>query len=110
LIRISPPTFFEPRSGPVGWMAAVSYVLRAAGHRAPARTEHPAGLTPREVEVLGLLARGQSTKNIAQRLVVKPKTAANHVEHIYSKLGVTSRAAATLFATQHGLLGTFESA
>jgi DNA-binding NarL/FixJ family response regulator len=42
--------------------------------------------------------------------VVKPKTAANHVEHIYSKLGVTSRAAATLFATQHGLLGTFESA
>ena len=43
-------------------------------------------------------------------LVVSPKTARNHVEHVYSKLGVSSRAAATLYATQHGLLGTFESA
>jgi len=42
--------------------------------------------------------------------VVSPKTAANHVEHIYAKLGVSSRAAATLFATQHGLMGAFESA
>jgi hypothetical protein len=47
---------------------------------------------------------------IAQRLVVTPKTAANHVEHIYAKLGVSSRAAATLYATQHGLVGTFEPA
>jgi DNA-binding NarL/FixJ family response regulator len=62
------------------------------------------------VEVLGLLARGHSTREIAQRLVVTPKTAANHVEHIYVKLGVSSRAAATLYATQHGLVGTFEPA
>jgi DNA-binding NarL/FixJ family response regulator len=61
------------------------------------------------VEVLQLLARGNSSRQIAQQLVVSPKTAANHVEHIYSKLGVSSRAAATLYATQHGLLGTFES-
>ena len=89
---------------------AVDAVLRAAGHRAPARRSWPGGLTAREVEVLGLLARGHSTREIAQRLVVTPKTAANHVEHIYAKLGVSSRAAATLYATQHGLVGTFEPA
>jgi HD-GYP domain-containing protein (c-di-GMP phosphodiesterase class II) len=89
---------------------AVDAVLRAAGHRAPARRAWPGGLTTREVEVLGLLARGHSTREIAQRLVVTPKTAANHVEHIYVKLGVSSRAAATLYATQHGLVGTFEPA
>ncbi len=54
--------------------------------------------------MLGLLARGHSNRDIAQRLVVTPKTAANHVEHIYAKLGVSSRAAATLYATQHGLV------
>ena len=58
--------------------------------------------------MLGLLARGHSTKEIGRQLVVSPKTAANHVEHIYAKLGVSSRAAATLFATQHGLMGAFE--
>ena len=83
-------------------------VLTAAGHRAPARHLQPGGLTAREVEVLGLLARGHSTKEIGRQLVVSPKTAANHVEHIYAKLGVSSRAAATLFATQHGLMGAFE--
>ena len=89
---------------------AADAVLRAAGHRAPARRAWPGGLTAREVDVLRLLARGNSNKQIAQRLVVSPKTASNHVEHIYSKLGVSSRASATLFATQHGLMGTFESA
>ncbi len=88
---------------------AVDAVLRAAGHRAPARRAWPGGLTQREVEVLTLLARGNSSRLIAQQLVVSPKTAANHVEHIYAKLGVSSRAAATLYATQHGLLGAFES-
>jgi HD-GYP domain-containing protein (c-di-GMP phosphodiesterase class II) len=89
---------------------AVDAVLSAAGPRAPARRAWPGGLTAREVEVLGLLARGHSNKQIAQHLVVSPKTAGNHVEHIYAKLSVSSRAAATLFATQHGLMGTFESA
>ena len=60
--------------------------------------------------MLGLLARGHSNREIGQRLVITPKTAANHVEHIYAKLGVSSRAAATLYATEHGLMGTFESA
>jgi HD-GYP domain-containing protein (c-di-GMP phosphodiesterase class II) len=89
---------------------AVSAVLAAAGQRAPARRDWPAGLTAREVEVLALVARGHSNKEIARRLVVSPKTASHHVEHIYAKIGVSSRAAATLFATQHGLTGAYEQA
>jgi len=89
---------------------AAEAVLAAAGHRVPVRRAWPGGLTAREVEVLGLLARGHSTRDIAQRLVVTPKTAANHIEHIYAKLGISSRAAATLYATQHGLMGAFEPA
>ena len=88
--------------------AAVFAVLRAAGHRAAVRRSWPAGLTAREVEVLGLVARGSSNKQIAKLLVVTPKTVSNHVEHIYSKIGVSSRAAATLYASQQGLLGTYE--
>ena len=89
---------------------AAEAVLAAAGHRVPARRAWPGGLTAREVEVLGLLARGRSNREIAQALVVTPKTAANHIEHIYTKLGISSRAAATLYATQHGLMGAFEPA
>jgi HD-GYP domain-containing protein (c-di-GMP phosphodiesterase class II) len=84
--------------------AAVDAVLAAAGHRVPRRREALAGLTAREVEVLILLARGMSNKQIARQLVITPKTAGNHVEHIYAKIGATSRAAAAMFAVQHGLL------
>ena len=84
--------------------AAVDAVLRTAGHRVGRRREGPAGLTAREVEVLRLLARGLSNKKIAERLVITPKTAGNHVEHIYTKIGATNRAEAGLFAMQHGLL------
>jgi HD-GYP domain-containing protein (c-di-GMP phosphodiesterase class II) len=83
---------------------AVEGVLGAAGHRVPRRREGPAGLTPREVEVLRLLARGLSNKEIAARLTISPKTVGNHAEHIYSKIGAPTRAAAGLFAMQHGLL------
>jgi HD-GYP domain-containing protein (c-di-GMP phosphodiesterase class II) len=83
---------------------AVDAVLRAAGHRVGRRRDGPAGLTAREVDVLRLLARGQSNKQIAERLVITPKTAANHVEHIYAKIGASNRAAASLFAVRHGLL------
>jgi DNA-binding NarL/FixJ family response regulator len=61
-------------------------------------------LTQREVEVLRLLARGLSNKEIAQQLVISAKTVANHVEHIYAKIGASTRARAGLFAMQHGLL------
>jgi HD-GYP domain-containing protein (c-di-GMP phosphodiesterase class II) len=83
---------------------AVDAVLAAAGHEATGRTVRPAGLTQREVEILSLLARGLLNKEIARRLQITPKTVGNHVEHIYAKIGVSSRAAAGLFATEHGLL------
>jgi DNA-binding NarL/FixJ family response regulator len=83
---------------------AAGAVLGAAGHRVPRRREGPAGLTPREVDVLRLLARGLSNKEIAERLVISPKTVANHAEHIYAKIDASSRAAAGLFAMQQGLL------
>ena len=84
--------------------AASTAVLAAAGHRVALRRTGPAGLTRREVEVLQLLARGLSNKQIAERLVISPKTVANHVEHIYAKIGAATRTAAGLFAMQHGLL------
>jgi HD-GYP domain-containing protein (c-di-GMP phosphodiesterase class II) len=83
---------------------AVEAVLGAAGHRVMRRREGPAGLTAREVEVLQLLARGLPNKAIAERLVITPKTVANHIEHIYLKIGASNRARASLFAMQHGLL------
>ena len=79
-------------------------MLSAAGHRVRGRRERPAGLTAREVEVLRLLARGLSTKQIAERLVMSPKTAGNHIEHIYAKIDASNRVTASLFAVQHGLL------
>ncbi len=98
----------EVRSGRLDRDAA-NAVLRAAGHRAPTRRDGPGGLTAREVEVLVLLARGLANKQIARELGITPKTVSNHVEHIYSKLDVGSRAAATLYATQHGLVGSFSA-
>jgi HD-GYP domain-containing protein (c-di-GMP phosphodiesterase class II) len=83
---------------------AVEAVLGAAGHRVPRRREGPDGLTVREVEVLRLVARGLSNKQIAERLVIAPKTVGNHVEHIYAKIDASSRTTASLFAMQHGLL------
>jgi HD-GYP domain-containing protein (c-di-GMP phosphodiesterase class II) len=83
---------------------AVDAVLGAAGHRVGRRREGPAGLTRREVEVLLLLARGESNKAIARRLVVSPRTVGHHVQHIYRKIDCSTRAAASLFAMQHGLL------
>jgi HD-GYP domain-containing protein (c-di-GMP phosphodiesterase class II) len=82
----------------------VETVLGAAGHRVSRRQAGPAGLTQREVEVLRLVARGLSNKEIAQVLVISPKTVANHVEHIYSKIDASNRAAASLFAMRRGLL------
>jgi DNA-binding CsgD family transcriptional regulator len=83
---------------------AVAAVLEAAGHDVPRRREWPAGLTSREIEVLRLLALGLSSKQIAAELVITPKTARNHIEHIYAKIDTSSRVGASLFATEHGLV------
>jgi HD-GYP domain-containing protein (c-di-GMP phosphodiesterase class II) len=88
---------------------AVESVLSAAGHRVGRRREWPAGLTTREVEVLRLLARGLSNKQIAAELVISPKTAGSHVEHIYRKIDASNRAQASLFAMRHGLMHTTPS-
>jgi HD-GYP domain-containing protein (c-di-GMP phosphodiesterase class II) len=83
---------------------AVEAVLAAAGHRVPRRRGSAGGLTSRELEVVRLVARGHSTKDIAARLVISPKTVGNHVEHIYTKTGATTRATAALWAVQRGIL------
>lgn len=82
---------------------AVSAVLSAAGRPADAPVGS-GGLTPREVEVLVLLASGLRNREIAERLVVSPKTVGRHLEHVYAKLGVSTRASATLAAMQRGLV------
>jgi len=84
---------------------AVSGVLAAAGHHVPAmRRELVAGLSAREVEVLRLVARGHSMQEIARLLTISKKTVDNHIQHIYNKIGVSTRAGATLFAMEHDLL------
>lgn len=82
---------------------AVASVLTAAGQPAP-RRERPAGLTDREADVLRHVARGLTNKEIAATLGISPKTAGHHVEHIFEKIGVTTRAAAAMFAMERGLL------
>jgi HD-GYP domain-containing protein (c-di-GMP phosphodiesterase class II)/DNA-binding CsgD family transcriptional regulator len=85
--------------------AAVQAVLTAAGHSGKASSRaFPAGLSDREAQVLTLLARGHSNRQIAGQLGITPKTAGHHVEHLYAKIGVSTRAAAALFALEHGLL------
>jgi predicted ATPase/DNA-binding CsgD family transcriptional regulator len=64
---------------------------------------HPAGLTPREVEVLYLLAGGLTDVQIAEKLILSPRTVHAHISSIYSKLGVNSRSAATRYAIEHHL-------
>lgn len=93
----------EARAGKLD-AEAVAAVLAAAGHPVGRRQTWPAGLTTREVDVLRLVARGLSSKQIAIQLVITPKTARNHIEHIYTKIDASSRVAASLFATEHGLL------
>jgi ATP/maltotriose-dependent transcriptional regulator MalT len=84
---------------------ASSAVLEAAGFaRATTRRAWPAGLTDREVEVLRLICHGASNRAVADQLSISPKTVGRHVENLYNKIGVSSRAAATLFATRHQLL------
>ena len=83
---------------------AVACVLAAAGHRPAPQAGRPAGLTDREVEVLRLIARGSSNRQVAERLFISRKTVGRHVENVYAKIGVSSRAAAAVFAMEHGLL------
>jgi HD-GYP domain-containing protein (c-di-GMP phosphodiesterase class II) len=80
-------------------------VLAASGHDDKRRPRHPSGLTRREVEVLRLAARGLTTGEIADQLCISPKTADHHIQHVYTKIGVSTRAAAMLWAMQHAVVG-----
>lgn len=83
----------------------VDAVLEAAGQATrPPHVARPAGLTEREVDVLRLIARGYANKEVAATLSISAKTVGHHIEHLYAKAGVTTRAGATLFAMEHGLL------
>jgi HD-GYP domain-containing protein (c-di-GMP phosphodiesterase class II) len=95
----------EARSGRLA-ADAVDAVLAAAGQRQGKRLAGPAGLTPREIEVLALIARGASTRQVARALSITSKTAGTYIERIYAKTGASTRSTATLFALQHGLLDT----
>jgi DNA-binding CsgD family transcriptional regulator len=84
---------------------AAEAVLTCAGQ--PARRDAPerlAGLTPREIEVLRLIAAGYTAKEAARKLDIAPKTADNHIQNLYSKIGVSTRAGAALYALERGLL------
>jgi HD-GYP domain-containing protein (c-di-GMP phosphodiesterase class II) len=86
---------------------AAEAVLAAAGHRprrAP-RAQNPGGLTDREIEVLALAARGLTAKQIGETLFLSPKTVDHHIQHVYAKIGVSTRAAAALWGVQNGVVG-----
>jgi HD-GYP domain-containing protein (c-di-GMP phosphodiesterase class II) len=83
----------------------VTALLAVVGHTGPApKRRRPAGLTDRELEVLILVARGMTNKQIARSLIVSPATVDHHVRHIYTKIDCSTRLAATMFALEHRLL------
>lgn len=88
---------------------AVEAVLYVAGQPAEHLNLHPGGLTPREIEVLCLVARGASNKEIAALLAISEKTARNHVERTYAKIGVSNRVGASMYALRHGLVNAASS-
>jgi HD-GYP domain-containing protein (c-di-GMP phosphodiesterase class II) len=84
---------------------AMRAVLETAGHRVSPLRKQVAGLTDREIEVLRLLSKSQTNKQIAQQLAISGNTVDAHIRHIYNKIGGSTRAAATLFAIQNHLVG-----
>jgi DNA-binding NarL/FixJ family response regulator len=85
--------------------AVAAVVSAGGGPPAATRAVNPGGLTDREVEVLRLLARGDTNRLIGEALFISPKTVGRHVENIYVKIGVSTRAGAALYAMEHRLLG-----
>jgi HD-GYP domain-containing protein (c-di-GMP phosphodiesterase class II)/DNA-binding CsgD family transcriptional regulator len=101
LRRLESQGVLEPR--------ASRAVLVAAGHGQPdapagTRARNPGGLSRREVDVLGLAARGLTTRQIADRLYISSKTADHHIQHIYNKIGLSTRAGAALWAMEHAVV------
>jgi DNA-binding NarL/FixJ family response regulator len=91
-------------SGQLDHDAVAAVVTEAGQQTRRARRVRPAGLSDREVEVLALIAKGCSNADVAERLVISRRTAEHHAQHIYTKIGVSTRAAAALFAVEHDLV------
>jgi len=89
---------------PMDSAAGTSQAAIGVSSLSTARRRPPAGLSPRELEVLALLAEGHTNRQIAEALTISERTVINHVTHILTKLDVTSRAAATAYAFRHGLV------
>jgi HD-GYP domain-containing protein (c-di-GMP phosphodiesterase class II) len=86
-------------------LEVIDALLSSTGHPGPRKPAgRPAGLSQREIEVLSLVIRGLSNRQMAEILFVSPKTVDHHIQHIYDKIGVSTRVGATLFALQHGLV------
>lgn len=83
---------------------AVNAVLAAAGHRVRRRPSLPCGLTAREAEILVMVARGLSNRQVAAALSLSARTVSSHIEHAYAKIGVSTRGAAAMFVMRHGLV------
>jgi HD-GYP domain-containing protein (c-di-GMP phosphodiesterase class II)/DNA-binding CsgD family transcriptional regulator len=84
---------------------AVAWVMAAAGGDEVPKRPNPGGLTDREVEVLRLLAAGRTNRQMGEDLFISPKTVGRHVENIYARIGVSTRAGAAVYAMEHRLLG-----
>ena len=98
---------FEPL-GMGGWakraLALKENVTTTGLSTLPSRLVPSNGLTPREIEVLQLLASGKTNKGIAEALVLSPRTVEQHIAHVYGKIGARGRADATSYALRHGLV------
>lgn len=87
-----------------GRLGAAPELASMAARSPTAAAKAPSGLTAREEQVLALVATGETNRRIAAQLVISEKTVARHVSNIFTKLGVSSRAAATAYAYTHGLV------
>ena len=81
-------------------------ILQDAISAPPAKspTTYPAGLTAREVEVLRLVAQGLTNEQVAEQLIISPRTVNTHLTAIYGKIGISSRSVATRYAIEHYLI------
>jgi DNA-binding CsgD family transcriptional regulator/tetratricopeptide (TPR) repeat protein len=77
--------------------------LEASRHETPRASRHPSGLSPREVDVLRLVARGMTDVEVARNLRISPRTVSGHLQSIYNKLGISTRTAAAIIAMEHGI-------
>jgi ATP/maltotriose-dependent transcriptional regulator MalT len=101
--RNAPEADQAPLNRLLAWHYQAADLAPRPAQPPPGRASYPNGLTAREVEVLRLVARGLTDVQVAEQLVLSPRTVSTHLTSIYGKLGVSSRSAATRFAVEHGL-------